>query len=85
MVDAGGGEGGGGEVPHGGIDLLPLYRRSARQVLSAPPPPPPPLLLIYRPAYLERFQIGICKVKNRDLLWKIGTNHSKRKIRQYEN
>ena len=33
-----GGEGGGGEVRQGGIDLLPLYR-SARQVLSAPPPP----------------------------------------------
>ena len=39
---------------------------------------------ITRPAYLERSQIGICKVKNRDLLWKIGTNHSRRKIRQYE-
>ena len=33
-----GGEGGGGEVRQGGIDLLPLYR-SARQVLSVPPPP----------------------------------------------
>ena len=25
-------------------------------------------IYIYRPAYLERSQIGICKVKNRDLL-----------------
>ena len=26
------------------------------------------LLILCRPAYLERSQIGICKVKNRDLL-----------------
>ena len=33
---------------------------------------------------MERSKLGICKVKNRDLLIKIGTNHPRYKIRQYE-